>query len=104
MLLNKGEFNGQRILEPETVELMTTVNRLPESSQPFEFGLGFELYNDEKEPVPAVSDSAYAWGGLLGTAYIIDPDKNMIALFYRNMYEREELYPQFLEKAYELIE
>ncbi|ROQ19869.1 CubicO group peptidase (beta-lactamase class C family) [Marinimicrobium koreense] len=104
MLLNKGEFNGQRILEPETVELMTTVNRLPQASQPFEFGLGFELYNDEKEPVPAVSDSAYAWGGLLGTAYIIDPDKNMIALFYRNMYEREELYPQFLEKAYELIE
>lgn len=104
MLLNKGEFNGVRILKPETVELMTTVNRLPEASQPFEFGLGFELFNDEKEPVKAVSSSAYAWGGLLGTAYIIDPESNMIALFYRNMYEREELYPQFLEKAYELID
>jgi CubicO group peptidase (beta-lactamase class C family) len=27
MLLNKGEFNGQRILKPETIELMTTVAR-----------------------------------------------------------------------------
>ena len=31
MLLNKGEFNGHRILSPETVELMTTINRLPGS-------------------------------------------------------------------------
>ncbi len=104
MMLNKGTFNGNRILEPETVEMMTTVNRLPESAQPFEFGLGFELHNEDKKPVPAVSNSAYAWGGMLGTAYIIDPETNMIALFYRNMYQREELYPQFLEKAYELIE
>lgn len=104
MLLNKGAFNGARILKPETVDLMTTVNRLPESSQPFEHGLGFELFNEDKKPVPAVSNDAYAWGGLLGTAYIIDPEHDMIALFYRNMYQREDIYPEFLEKAYELID
>jgi hypothetical protein len=30
MLLNRGEFNGRRILKPETIDLMTKVNRLRE--------------------------------------------------------------------------
>lgn len=106
MLLNKGKFNGHRILKPETVELMTTINRLPEPEDEdnhFEFGLGFELYNENKKPAPEVSDSAYAWGGMMGTAYIVDPEMNMIALFYLNMYQHEALYPEFLSQAYQLV-
>ncbi len=106
MLLNKGEFNGHRILKPETVELMTTVDRLRGAEawgEGFRFGLGFELFNELKKPVPAVSNTAFAWGGLFGTEYIIDPENDMIALFYINMYQRDPLYPLFLEKAYELF-
>lgn len=106
MLLNKGTFNGHRILKPETIELMTTINRLPATGSEgdqLQFGLGFELYHEGKKPVPAVSNSAYAWGGMMGTDYIIDPENNMIALFYLNMYQRVPLYPEFLEQAYELI-
>jgi len=106
MLLNKGEFNGHRILKPETIELMTTINRLPEENaggEGFQFGLGFELYNEHKKPVPEVSNKAYAWGGLYGTSYIIDPEKNMIALFYLNMPRHESLYPIFLSKTYQLF-
>jgi CubicO group peptidase (beta-lactamase class C family) len=106
MLLNKGEFNGRRILRPETVELMTTIDRLPETSGAapgFQFGLGFELHR-EKKPVPAVSDSAFAWGGMMGTGYIIDPDRDLIALYYTNMYKAEPLYSRFLEQAYRLFE
>jgi CubicO group peptidase (beta-lactamase class C family) len=106
MLLNKGTFNGQRILKPETIELMTTINRLPPAGpdgDQLQFGLGFELYHDGKKPAPAVSNSAYAWGGMMGTDFIIDPENNMIALFYLNMYQRDPLYPTFLGKAYELI-
>ncbi len=104
MLLNKGEFNGRRILKPDTVELMTTLNRLPADSGAeagFQFGLGFELHA-KKKPVPAVSDAAFAWGGMLGTAYIIDPAHDLVALFYINMYGAGKLYPQFLEQAYRL--
>lgn len=107
MLLNKGEFNGQRILQPETIEQMTTVNQLPEvnsGGEGFQFGLGFELYNEQKKPAPEVSNRAYAWGGLYGTSYIIDPANDMIALFYLNMPRHEPLYPQFLSKAYQLFE
>jgi CubicO group peptidase (beta-lactamase class C family) len=106
MLLNKGEFNGHRILKPETVEMMTTVNRLPEKNaggEGFQFGLGFELYNARRKPVPEVSNTAFAWGGLMGTAYIIEPGHNMIALFYLNMYNSEPVYPKFLGKAYQLF-
>ncbi|QDH79867.1 beta-lactamase family protein [Echinicola soli] len=107
MLLNKGELNGHRILAPETIELMTTKNQLPTENaggEGFQFGLGFELHNDKKKPVPAVSNSAFAWGGMLGTAYIIDPENDLIALFYMNMYKADPLYPLFLEKAYELFD
>jgi CubicO group peptidase (beta-lactamase class C family) len=106
MLLNKGEFNGHRILKPETIDLMTKVNRLPKENsggKGFQFGLGFELYNAAKKPVPEVSDTAFAWGGMLGTEYIIDPENHMIALFYMNMYKHEPLYPLFLSKAYQLF-
>jgi CubicO group peptidase (beta-lactamase class C family) len=106
MLLNKGGFNGARILKPETIELMTTINRLPENNsggKGFQFGLGFELYNELKKPVPAVSNTAFAWGGMFGTEYIIDPENDMVALFYMNMARRDNLYPQYLNKVYQLI-
>ncbi|HSJ66669.1 MAG TPA: serine hydrolase domain-containing protein [Anditalea sp.] len=107
MLLNKGEFNGHRILKPETINQMTTINQLPEvnsGGENFQFGLGFELYNENKKPAPQVSNTAYAWGGLYGTEYIVDPENDMIALFYLNMPKRESLYPIFLSKAYQLFE
>ncbi|MEJ2005112.1 MAG: serine hydrolase [Cyclobacteriaceae bacterium] len=106
MVLNKGTFNGHQILKPETVELMTTINRLPEENSGgpgFQFGLGFELYNEEKKPVPAVSNSAYAWGGLYGTSYIIDPDNDLIVLYYKNMPRGENTYPAFLSQAYKVV-
>lgn len=107
MLLNKGTFNGRRILKPETIDLMTKTNQLPEinsGGKGFKFGLGFELYNELKKPAPEVSNSAFAWGGLYGTEYIIDPENDLIALFYLNMPKREKLYPMFLSKAYQLFE
>lgn len=105
MMLNKGEFNDHRIVQPETIELMTTINRLPidkGGGEGFQFGLGFELHR-EKKPVPAVSDSAFAWGGLMGTGYIIDPGHDMIALYYTNMYSPEPLHSRFYEQAYRLL-
>ncbi|MCE7044095.1 serine hydrolase [Dyadobacter sp. CY312] len=106
MLLNKGEYNGKRILKAETIEKMTRVNRLPavnSGGKGFQFGLGFELYNADKKPVPEVSNTAFAWGGLYGTDYIVDPENNMIVLFYLNMPKHEPMYKPFLSKAYQLF-
>lgn len=106
MMLNKGTFNGRQILKAETVETMTTINRLPEvnsGGEGFRFGLGFELYNELKKPAPEVSNSAYAWGGMLGTEYMIDPENDLIVLYYLNMLQHEPTYPVFLSKAYRLL-
>lgn len=107
MLLNEGKFNNHQVLKPETIKTMTTINRLPEKNsggEGFQFGLGFELQNENKKKIPEVSNSAFSWGGMLGTEYIIDPENNLIALFYINMYERDDMYSPFLESAYALIE
>ena len=106
MMLNKGTFNGRQVLKAETVEAMTTVNRLPEvnsGGEGFRFGLGFELYNELKKPVPEVSNSAYAWGGMLGTEYMIDLENDLIVLYYLNMLKHEPTYPLFLSKVYGLL-
>ena len=107
MLLNKGEFNGNRILKPETIAQMTTINRLPEvnSGGPsFQFGLGFQLANEKNKHIKKVSNSAFWWGGMMGTEYIIDPENDLIALFYINMYKRDDLYAQYLEEVYDVLE
>ncbi len=104
MLLNRGTFNGHRVLQPETIELMTSINRIPENSgaaEGFQFGLGLELHREVK-PVPAVSDSAFAWGGMLGTAYLIDPEYDLVVLFYINMFGAAPVYPEFLAQAYRM--
>lgn len=106
MLLNKGEFNGHRILKPETVELMTTINYLPEihaGGKGEKFGLGFRLYNEITEPIPAISNTAYAWGGALGTSYTIDPQYDLIVLYYTNMTRQESSHSEFLSKVYRLF-
>jgi CubicO group peptidase (beta-lactamase class C family) len=107
MMLNKGTFNGKRILQPETVDLMTKINRLPENNsggKGFQFGLGFELLNEQKKHVPAISNSAFSWGGMLGTEYVIDPENDLVVLFYMNMFKRDPLYALYLEKVYDLFE
>jgi CubicO group peptidase (beta-lactamase class C family) len=59
--------------------------------------------DEHRKPVPEVSNTAFAWGGLYGTEYIIDPENDMIALFYLNMPRHDPLYPLFLSKAYQLF-
>lgn len=105
--MNRGEYNGQRILKTETLETMTRINRLPtpnSGGEGFEFGLGFRLFKDNSKPVAAISNSAYAWGGMMGTEYLIDPQHQMVTLFYLNMYDREDLYTPFLQQVYKMID
>jgi CubicO group peptidase (beta-lactamase class C family) len=106
MLLNKGEFNGNRILKAETIQQMTSVNRLPEvnsGGENFQFGLGFQLANERNKHIDAVSNSAFWWGGMMGTEYIIDPEHDLIALFYINMFQREALYHNYLRVVYDVV-
>lgn len=107
MLLNGGEFNGNRILKPETIEMMRQ-NRLPEDNgngPGFQFGLGFELFRGtpSRKNVPAMSDEVFRWGGAAGTEYIIDPVNDLVILYYISMWGKPDTYSDYLRAAYGLF-
>lgn len=69
MLLNGGELNGVRLLQSETVCMMTgnQVGKLSDG-----FGLGFGVIPD-KEDIHKQLRGSYAWGGFWSTSFRISP-------------------------------
>lgn len=79
MLLNRGSFNGHRLLRPETVALMSRnhVGRLFADWVPFitgghGFGLGVRIVEDESRG-EGKGAGAFGWGGAYGTETWADP-------------------------------
>ncbi|MBQ6283903.1 MAG: beta-lactamase family protein [Bacteroidales bacterium] len=108
MLLNGGEFNHHRILKKETIDLMLE-NQLPEvnsGGKGFRFGRGFELFThpDKEKIAPQMSSSCFRWGGAAGTEYLIDPENDLVILYYISMWGSTGTYPTFLKTAYDLFE
>jgi len=83
MLVDGGQFNGQRVLEPETLELMFT-DQLAGVSEDFHFGLGFQISDRELGAGDAKRNAvAYHWGGYANTAFEVIPDEKMFQIFMR---------------------
>ncbi|MCL4160967.1 UNVERIFIED_CONTAM: hypothetical protein GTU68_022708 [Idotea baltica] len=89
MILNKGEFNGVRLLGRKTVEYMTA-NHLSEKvdkgdlylpGDGYGFGLGFAVRTHTGVSPEVGSVGEHAWSGWAGTGFWIDPKENMISLF-----------------------
>ncbi len=89
MVLNKGEFNGRRVLNEETAELMYQ-NAVPDAAMPigdrgywqgsgWTLG-GFNLVMDPATYSWPVSEGTIWWDGSAGTRYFIDPKQNMITV------------------------
>lgn len=92
MLLNGGEFNGQRVLSTQTVQMMTQnqVGDLLGPSRGFGLGLGV-LVDTEKDPSPANSGQLY-WGGYFKTHFYIDPKEELIAILMTQKIPATEEY------------
>lgn len=81
MIVNGGVWNGARILQAETLDLMRTnqcapgvVVNFPMWSMPGTvFGLGFGLRQEISEGSPAASLGEYFWGGMAGTHSWMSP-------------------------------
>ena len=91
MLLNGGEFNGQRILSPAIVKLMTSdhlnkkINNLFANLIPYREGYGFGLgVAVRTEPgLAAIPGNVgeYSWNGSYGTGYFADPQAKLVVVF-----------------------
>ncbi|MDD4971403.1 MAG: serine hydrolase [Paludibacter sp.] len=84
MILNGGEFNGKRILGRKTVELMCK-NQVNDLRGEIGFGLAFDDFRSEYSHESIASQGSLRWGGMFGTDYIIDPEEDLILLFYINL-------------------
>ena len=84
MLLNGGTLNGHRILETETVDLMTRAHL--ESGEE-DMGLGFGIMSSKSATTKrARSLGSYSWGGFFHTTFWIDPEEELIAILLLQMY------------------
>ena len=88
MLVNGGEFNGNRILAPKTIEMMTRnqIGELEVWDRKNKFGLGFEIMTEAGVQELPGSVGAFKWGGAYATDYFIDPEEELIFLFYTNIH------------------
>jgi CubicO group peptidase (beta-lactamase class C family) len=98
MLLNGGELEGERLVAPSTIALMTSdhiddavgyadiTRTLFEAEAPTRemgqsFGLGFAIRTHAgRNPLPGTIGDFY-WAGALGTYFWIDPHNDLIAIF-----------------------
>jgi CubicO group peptidase (beta-lactamase class C family) len=84
MFINKGEYNGVRLLSRKTVELMlTNQTQSPITSQ---VGLGFGLETDTNDYRSIVSKGTFSWGGAFTTTYWADPQEKIVGLVFTNIY------------------
>ena len=89
MVMNKGEFNGTRVLSEATAELMYH-NGVPEQAMPigdngYWLGSGWTLggFNLVMDPAAynfPVSEGTIWWDGSAGTRFFIDPSQNLITV------------------------
>ncbi|TGD78867.1 serine hydrolase domain-containing protein [Hymenobacter wooponensis] len=86
MMLNGGQYNGKRLLKPETVRLMTS-NQIGEVMQGLnKFGLGFSIVTAKGAAQSGLSEGSFEWGGIFGTTYWVDPKEKIVALLYTQKY------------------
>ncbi len=90
MLSNKGALSGKRLMQAESVELMTR-NHLPENLIPLDkkpedrygglgFGLGVSVRVQQTDWVPASQIGEYGWIGGTSTEFWISPRDELVAI------------------------
>ena len=80
MLLNKGTYNGHKILAPRTVEMMLSGQLDTMFNGTNNFGLGFEIVTPKGAALEPKNVGSFGWGGYFGTTYWADPKENLVCL------------------------
>ena len=84
LFLNKGEYNGVRLLSRKTVELMLTNQIQPPITN--QFGLGFGLETEKNDYQNMYSVGSFSWGGAFNSHYWADPKEKLVGMIFTNMY------------------
>ena len=116
MLLDEGELEGVRLLQPETVKAMRT-NRLPDRLVPirfgpdaplpgYGFGLGFSVLTDADATPYGDNDGVFRWMGYGSTYFWIDPVDDLIGLVMTQLAPPTlvGLEPEFQTLVYDAVQ
>jgi CubicO group peptidase (beta-lactamase class C family) len=85
LLLNRGAYQGRRLLSERSVQLMTTNHLSPEQiasggpilqGQGWGYGMAVSVQPDEVSAVPG----RYGWAGGYGTCWFNDPHRNLVTI------------------------
>lgn len=97
--LNKGEFNGKRLLSRSTVEMMGR-NQIGENfvwDRNDKFGLGLQIIGEESHYGDNATPNSLTWGGMYCSEYTIDREKDLILLVFTNVHPYAH-YSDFVRK------
>jgi CubicO group peptidase (beta-lactamase class C family) len=83
MLCAGGQWNGNRLLSPKTVELMSSVfvpDTLPGRGPGRSWGLSVEVISDPVAAGHRVSKGSFGWDGAFGTHFWVDPKEKLVGV------------------------
>ncbi|MDR0730268.1 MAG: beta-lactamase family protein [Treponema sp.] len=115
MLLNDGRLDGERILSRKTLDLIRRNHIVPaqrlaqfgfSSIAGYGYGLGVRTMMDTSLAGLNSSPGEWAWDGMLGTWYCVDPAEDMVAVFLIQRYPggNENLSKRFAQTVYGAID
>lgn len=104
MMINGGSYNGQQILGRKTIDLMT-MNQVGDLFGDGGFGLGFGLVSEKNKHQILSSVGNYSWGGYFSTGYWMDPEEDLIGLFFTQMFPMQygDIYQKFQVLTYQAL-
>jgi CubicO group peptidase (beta-lactamase class C family) len=115
MLLNKGEYNGVRLLQSTTVDMMTS-DKISGIIMPDDdffgplmsamgFGFGFAVLIDDNPTGKTGTEGSYWWSGAGNTYFYVDPREELILIlmtqFVPNFYY--PVFEEFKSLAYKAV-
>lgn len=105
MLLNRGEYNGKRLLGRNTVNMMITNQIGDLSLGDDKFGLGFQIASEQGSGSTPAQVGTFSWGGAFATSYWVDPKEKIVMLFFRQLQARthNDVVEKFRALTYQAI-
>ena len=103
MFLNKGEYNGKRIISEKSIELITT-NQIPGISAAYngetfkEASWGFGFYAQGYQ-INYPTNKTYSHGGYAGSLLVIDPILDIIIVIFKALNGDYKIDPEGFDKA-----
>ena len=84
MLWNEGEYNGQRIVSPDSIALMRQphiqTGVLSNQVDGMGFGLGVGVVMDAEKTILLDRESDFFWSGFYGTNFFVSPQSGLVAV------------------------